>query len=299
MRISRWVSSVLALYLLRFTSPADGSVATETLRNIEYGRVGNRPLLLDVLQPSGKSATPRPAVIFVHGGSWRHGHRWSPPTPLLAEQGYFTASIDYRLSSDAIFPAAVEDTKCAVRWLRANAAKYNVDPDRIGVWGLSAGGHLVEFLGTTADDPRFEGTGGWSNVSSRVACVVSFFGPSNFKPATPQSVANPRHPVVEFLGAQYADNPGLYREASPITYVSQKSAPMLLVHGDRDPIVPLQQSQWMAEAMEKAGAEVRLIVVKNGVHGLIMNRILPISPRPDQIRSAVVEWFDKHLRATP
>jgi acetyl esterase/lipase len=272
----------------------------ETIRNIEYGKGGGHPLLLDIVRPNPAPTNAMPAVIFIHGGAWRAGNKNGAPVRFLAERGYFVASINYRLSSEAPFPAAVEDCKCAVRWLRANAGKYNISSDSIGVWGASAGGQLAEFLGTTGDDPRYEGTGGWTNASSRVSAVVSFFGPSDFMGGIGkfrnEDGSRGNYEVVKFLGGLPADKPDVYRDASPLTHVSQMSAPMLLVHGDQDPIVPLEQSSRMANALREAGVGVKFIVVTNGVHGFLLNQIMPISPRPAEIQRAVVEWFDAHLR---
>jgi acetyl esterase/lipase len=272
----------------------------EVIRNVEYGKGGGHSLLLDVVRPNPEPTNAMPAVIFIHGGAWRVGNKNRAPVRFLAERGYFVASINYRLSSEAPFPAAVEDCKCAVRWLRANAGKYNVSPGSIGVWGASAGGHLAEFLGTTGDDPRYEGTGGWTNASSRVNAVVSFFGPSDFMGGIGkfrnEDGSRGNYEVVKFLGGLPADKPDVYRDASPMTHVSKMSAPMLLVHGDQDPIVPLEQSTRIASALREAGVDVKFIVVTNGVHGFLLNQIIPISPHPAEIERVVVEWFDAHLR---
>jgi len=279
---------------------ANAHAGIEVIRDVEYGQGGGHRLLLDIVRPNPAPSNALPAVIFIHGGAWRAGDKYGAPVRFLAEHGYFTASINYRLSMEAPFPAAVEDCKCAVRWLRANAGKYNIDPDHIGVWGASAGGHLAEFLGTTADDPRYEGTGGWTNESSRVNAVVSFFGPSDFMSGIGkfhnEDGSRGNFDVVKFLGGLPDERPDVYRAASPITHVSKESAPMLLVHGDQDPVVPLEQSAHMAEALKAAGADVTFIVVTNGVHGFFINQLLPISPRPAQIQVAVLQWFDTHLR---
>ena len=279
---------------------ANAHAGLEMIRNVEYGKGGGHSLLLDIVRPNPLPTNAMPAVIFIHGGAWRGGDKNHAPTRFLAERGYFVASINYRLSGEAPFPAAVEDCKCAVRWLRSNAAKYNVDPDGIGVWGASAGGHLAEFLGTTTDDPRYEGTGGWTNASSRVNAVVSFFGPSDFTKGIGKfrnaDGSRGNYEVVKFLGGLPADKPDVYRDASPLTHVDKMSAPMLLVHGDQDPVVPLEQSTRMANALREAGVNVKFIVVTNGVHGFLLNQVMPISPRRAEIQKAVVEWFDTHLR---
>lgn len=267
----------------------------EFVQDVEYGQGGGHGLFLDILRPKVLPRDPMPAVIWIHGGGWRAGDKANAPTLSLAAHGYFTASINYRLSGEAQFPAAVEDCKCAVRWLRANSRKYHVDPNRIGVWGGSAGGHLVEFLGTTADDPQFEGNSGWKGVSSRVSTVVSYFGPSDFTRGHRQFENATGKAPVAFLGGTMEEKPDVYRAASPLMHVSKTSASMLLVHGDHDLVVPLDQSTVIADALKKAGVEVQLIVVKNADHGFKSVEGQTISPTRAEIDHVVVEWFDKHL----
>ena len=151
----------------------------EVVKDIEYGLGGDVPLLLDIYIPEKPIANPMPAVIFTHGGGWRGGDKYPSRVRALASHGFFGVSINYRLSGIAPFPAAVEDCKCAVRWLRAKAEKYGVDPDRIGVWGSSAGGHLAMMVGCADETAGLEGNGGWEGFSSRVRAVCSYFGPSD------------------------------------------------------------------------------------------------------------------------
>src|SRR5579871_3431475 len=148
----------------------------ELLHDVEIGRGGGRVLHAEIARPINPPPGPMPAIIAVHGGGWAGGTHEFNQAMFLATQGYFTASIEYRLSGEARWPAQIEDCKLGVRWLRANAAKYHIDPERIGCWGGSAGGHLVACLGVM-DDPRFEGRGGYPGVSSKVAAVVNFYGP--------------------------------------------------------------------------------------------------------------------------
>ena len=168
------------------------------------------------------------------------------------------ASINYRLSQHAIFPAQIEDCKAAIRWLRANAAKYHLDADRIGVWGASAGGHLVAMLGTTGSVKELEGKGGNLDQSSRVQCVVDWFGPSDL-PTMGGSHDDPGSPESRLIGGPVQENKEKARKASPLTYVSKDSAPFLIMHGDQDNVVPPGQSELLAEALKKAGVEVTLV----------------------------------------
>src|SRR5262249_37667916 len=164
---------------------------------------------------------------------------------------YAAASIGYRLSQHAKFPAQIEDCKAALRWLRANAKKYGLDPDRVGVWGASAGGHLVALLGTAADVKEWDGVGGNTDQSSRVQRVCDRFGPSDFMTIAGKS---PRadSPVAELLGGPVAENKENAAKASPVTHVSKSSAPFLILHGDEDPTVPVAQSEELADALKKA-----------------------------------------------
>lgn len=284
-----WLLSLLV------AGPLGASMAraeAEFIRDVEYCKGGGRALRLDIIRPFPAPREPMPAVIWIHGGAWREGDKSQTPLLPLAQRGYFTASINYRLSDDAPFPAAVEDCKCAVRWLRANAEKYHVDPDRIGAWGASAGGHLAELLATTAGLPEFEGAGGWKDASSRVSAVVSFFGPSDFTRGWAGFSPGVLAAGIAFLGGGPEQRADVYRRASPITHVSKNAAPMLLVHGDADRVVPLEQSTRMAEALKAAGAEYKLIVVRNGGHGFSSG----VSPSLSEIERAVIDWFDIHLK---
>ena len=152
-------------------------------RDVQYGKAGDRPLLLDIIRPKQESRSPRPVIAFIHGGGWRGGDKTSALGNLLpcASFGnYFCVSIEYRLSNVATWPAQIHDCKAAIRWIKANAAKYNIDAEKIGVWGSSAGGHLVSMLGVSGGVKELEGDCGTPGQSSRVACVVDFCGPSDF-----------------------------------------------------------------------------------------------------------------------
>jgi acetyl esterase/lipase len=280
------------------TAPAQGEqlYRTETIRDVVYGKGGPYALTLDIIRPVGDFPKPLPSVIWIHGGGWRQGNKDNAPTAALAARGFFTVSINYRLSHVATFPGAIEDAKCAVRWLRANAAKYNLDPDGIGAWGASAGGHLAELLAVTPNQPALEGAGGYNDQSSRVAAVVSFAGVSDFTRAT-EGFSRDLWPLaVAFLGGKPNEKPGVYRQASPALQVTAETAPMLLVHGDKDEIVPLQQSVLMAEVLKKAGVDHQLIVIKNADHHFRATDPNGRQPSAAEVHRAVLAWFDKHLR---
>jgi acetyl esterase/lipase len=239
-------------------------------RDLVYGDAGNRPLKLDLIRPKEKGDAPRPAIVFIHGGGWRGGNKESKVAglvPFAASGKYVCASIDYRLSGEAIWPAQIHDCKAAIRWVRANAEKYNIDPNKIGVWGGSAGGHLVAMLGASGDVECLEGKCGSPDQSSRVTCVVNFFGPTDL--ATGEHVQGGKRPsaVDMLLGGKIEEKQDLAKEASPITHVDAKDAPMLTMHGTKDPVVPISHGERIHDALTKAGVESVLVKVEGAGHG--------------------------------
>ena len=265
-------------------------------RNIEYGLVDGRPLLLDIYNPLEPIVSPMPAVIWIHGGGWRGGSKFPSRVDSLAKYGFFCVSIDYRLSGEAQFPAAVEDAKCAVRWLRAHAAEYNIDPERIGVWGSSAGGHLSLMVACADEDAGLEGNGGWAKYSSRIAAVCSYWGSADFTnwPEIATTAARDKA-AYQFLGGTLEEIPGVWELASPASHVSAGDPPLLIVHGSLDPVVPLAQSEIMLEAYRQAGLEVTLIEVSGAGHGLKPLTAEAISPSAEIVEQLVLDFFLRHL----
>ncbi len=182
--------------------------------------------------------------------------------------GFVTASIYYRLSGEAKFPADIEDCKCAIRFLRANAGRYELDPDRIGIAGASSGGHLALLAGMADEDAGLEGSGGWTNVSSRVSAIVSYYGPMDLTAVSADFGARAQAAITKLIGATPQVNPSAYRRASPITYVSSGKPPILMVHGDHDTLVPFEQSKRMLDACLRAGVNAKLIKVEDADHVL-------------------------------
>ena len=263
----------------------------EFIRDVEFGTGGDRPIRLNVIRPKKSPTVPMPVVVFIHGGAWLVGDKEGMQTLRLARSGYFTVNIEYRLSSEAIFPAQIHDCKCAIRWLRAHAEEYNIDPDRIGVWGPSAGGHLAALLGTSGGVAELEGKGGWQEFSSRVQAVVDFFGPTNFLKmgGTHDDADSPESLLV---GGKIADKPEMVRMADPITYVTPGDPPFLIIHGEEDGTVPINQSELLHEALKKSGVSVRFVRVKRGGHGFRGDT----EPTPGEIDTMVVEFFDQCLK---
>ncbi|HOX36931.1 MAG TPA: alpha/beta hydrolase [Candidatus Brocadiia bacterium] len=245
-------------------------------RNVVYGRTCGVGLLMDVAFPDkGKGLFP--AVVCVHGGGWcggeKEAHLWT--VELFAERGFVAATIDYRLSPWFKLPAHVEDCKCAVRFLRANAGKFGIRPDRIGATGDSAGGHLVLMLGLLDPADGMEGAGGWQDQPSKVQAVVNVYGPTDLAtmPMWPGLfAANPaeRLPadMPEMIMGVSDRNDPLVRKVSPITYIDSGDPPILSLQGSADPYVPLQQAEVLHDALAKAGVVNRLQVYEGAGHGL-------------------------------
>lgn len=240
----------------------------ELKRDVVYGRGGGRDLRLDLFLPKS-GAGPFPAVVYVHGGGWTGGNRtaFQRQAAYMAARGIAGFCIEYRLSGEAKFPAALHDSKAAVRWVRANAKTYRINPEKIGAAGGSAGGHLVAMLGTTAGIKRFEGDGGNPGQSSRVAAVAAFNPVLDFETLGKRAGANASNAIARFLGATYAENPRLWADASPITHASKDSAPFLFLHGTADTTVPYQQSLDMIERLKAAGVHAELFTAEGAAHG--------------------------------
>jgi acetyl esterase/lipase len=239
-------------------------------RDLEYAVADGISLKLDLYVPEA-TGKPLPVVMWVHGGGWQAGNKANPPILSMVKSGFAVASIDYRLSQVAIFPAQIYDCKAAVRWLRAHAGEYGLNPGKIGAAGSSAGGHLVALLGTTAHHPELEGTEGNPGVSSQVQAVCDFYGPADFLhwKADGQQVPmpeNPDDPIAQLLGGIVSANPEKARAASPVYYVTPQACPFFIAHGDRDGLVPLQQSIALNQALLKAGVPTSLYVVKGAGH---------------------------------
>lgn len=247
-------------------------------RDIVYAKIGTRELKLDLYLSSQPPAKPQPLIVWIHGGAWRAGTKDNPPVVPYVARGYAAASIGYRYTQEAPFPANADDCKAALNWLRANAAKYNIDPNRIGLWGSSAGGHLVAFLGTTG---------------TQVQAVVDWYGPtlvtrmSHFPSRMDHD--SPASPESQLLGGLVQQNPDLAARANPAAFASKDDPPFLIQHGDADPLVPAEQSEILADALKAAGARVEFEIIKGGGHGG------PRFQTPENL-ARVQRFFDSILR---
>ena len=259
------LSGIALLLLLRALPPSQPEIAVE--RDLTYAKVAETELKLDLAMP--KAGEGRlPAVVFLHGEGWRAGNRGQMRHFIegMARMGYVGVAAGYRLVPVAHFPAQVEDCKAAVRWLRANAAKYRIDSEHMGVVGFSAGGYLAAMLGVTGSHDGFDGTGGNAEQSAQVQAVVSFFGPADFSARNwPKDLET--EIIVPFLGGSFADKADRYKSASPINYVTKDAPPFLFFHGTDDKLVPVDQSIRFAEKLRLAGVPTEMVALEGEGHG--------------------------------
>jgi acetyl esterase/lipase len=266
--IFMWSLVALALVLLVFLvlrfgfsrsgalMPAFDDIKLGTVdHDVTYCTINAEDLGMDIHYPV--SPGPWPVLLFVHGGGWSEGDKADVDASPTAA-GFLVASINYRMYPDQRFPAMIEDVKCAIRFLRAHASQYNLDPQRIGLIGHSAGGHLVALAGL-ADASAGWDVGQYLEESSRVQAVVDIAGPSDLSRAFPDW-------VNELLQGVFG--PGQLVSASPVTYASPDDPPFLIIHGDADPLVPVEQAYLLQEALLDANVPVELLIVQNGGHGL-------------------------------
>jgi acetyl esterase/lipase len=257
---------------------------TTVQRDLVYKRVNGTVLTLDLYRPQEVSG-PLPVIIWIHGGGWRSGGKERCPAAALVPDGFAVASIDYRLTSAAPFPAQIEDCKAAVRWLRANASTYDLDPDHIGAWGMSAGGHLAALLGTSGGVPELEGSGDNMQYSSRVQAVCDVAGPADL-PAMTNLGPKRRFAIEALLGGSLERDKAKAITASPIHYVSKDNPPFLIVHGEADRVVPVEQSERLYEELRKAGVNATLKILPLVGHQAVLM---------DAVKDAEV-FFDTTLK---
>jgi acetyl esterase/lipase len=257
--------------------------------DIVYTKPGGEAVQLDLARPKSGDG-PFPAVICIHGGGFRAGDRYGydPLCLRLAEKGYVAVTIEYRLAPKHPFPAAIHDVKAAVRWVRANAKKYHINPDRIGVMGGSAGGHLAQFLGVTGGVKEFEGDGGNADQSSAVTCVVNFFGPSDFTKSYGKSV-DAAEVLPLWLGGNLDKEHRKHILASPLYWVTPHAAPTLCIHGTKDNYVAHEQSVWLIDKLKAADVEAELLTLEGAGHGFK-------DKDAETADKAMFAFFEKHLK---
>ena len=271
------------------TPPSD--LAGTVQQDIVYSSSNGADLKLDIHYPDLVNG-PVPTVVYIHGGAWIQGDKeegaGTVDIPALLEAGFAVVAVNYRLAPEYKFPAMIEDVKCAIRFLRANADRYSLATEKIGAYGGSAGGHLVSLLGLTDSSAGWD-SGDYAEYSSRVQAVVDMFGPTNLTgPFSPEAPVK----CEDVFGTCKVNDPVL-RDASPVTWVSADDPPFLILHGDKDAVVPLSQSETLYERLRDAGIEVTLVVVRNGEHGLWPKA--DMEPSRSQLSEMIVEFFVEHL----
>ncbi|MEQ2007918.1 MAG: alpha/beta hydrolase [Limisphaerales bacterium] len=257
-------------------------------RDVEYANAGGAKLQLNLARPKGVKG-PLPVVLCIHGGGFRAGSRegYNKLCLTLAQRGFVAATISYRLAPTHQFPAAVHDTKAAVRWLRANAARLGIDPARIGVTGGSAGGHLAQFLGVTAGVTEFEGADN-PGFSSAVTCVVNVYGPSDFTKSYGKSVD--AHVVLPmWLGGDVDTARAKHIQSSPLNWVTPNAAPTLILHGTEDKYVAYEQAVWMRDRLTACGVPVELITLEGAGHGFK-------GADAEKSEAALIAYFEQRLK---
>ncbi|HLH81439.1 MAG TPA: alpha/beta hydrolase [Chthonomonas sp.] len=313
-----FVAVVLALVFSKpavWALPQAASDDVRVQKNVPYGEVDGVKLLMDVYLPK-TVAGKHPGIVLVHGGAWIGGDKifYANIGKAFAKHGYDAFSVNYRLAPKFHYPAQLDDVQRAVRFLRAHAADYDLDPQRIGAMGDSAGGYLVAFLGLC--DTRDNSDPTLANYSSKVQCVVDFYGPTDFTIPPEQAHLNaftsrrytispslpPGHQTFEthldtivtniltmFLGKKPGEDPALYREASPVVYASKAAPPFLILQGTADTLVPPDQSERLYDALHKAGANVTLLLAYGLPHAFL-------SPQPDLYFDIAEGFFDRYLK---
>ncbi|MFZ2054672.1 MAG: alpha/beta hydrolase [Candidatus Aminicenantales bacterium] len=270
-------------------------------KDVVYAVVDGHTLTLDIAYPDNL-IEPAPAIVDIPGGAWRNVRKSAEDAIWYAQQGFIGVSITHRTSDIAVFPAAVHDCKTVFRWLRSQAKKYNINPDKIGVTGFSSGGHLAVLLGTSGRDPYLEGDGGYPEYSSRVQAVVDNFGPTDFLRMNDFRFADfidhfdAKSPESLFLGGPIKEKPELAKLANPITYIDPKDPPIWIGHGENDGMVIINQSGLLYEALKKAAVETEFVRVRNADH---MYRPSPagatVSPSVEELNKMAIDWFKKWL----
>jgi len=298
---------ILVLAVLSRSAPAQTPAAaidvpqgTIVHHDLAYVSGGHERQVLDLYVPL-PGQRPSPLILMIHGGGWRLNDKAQHPMvrwaiPVLSRAGFAVASINHRYSSHALFPAQIHDAKAALRWIRRNRDAYGVDPDRIGVWGASSGGHLASLLGTSAGVPAMDGETGGSSESVRVRAVVAWYPPIDFLEMASQRLPEgsihdaPDSPESLLLGGPIQERRESALAASPLSYVSPDDAPFQVLHGDRDLQVPFQQSELLRDALAAVGVPIDFHVVPGAGHGTIAAFQTP------EVANLMVQFFDRHLR---
>lgn len=291
---------VFCFSLACVVAPAATPPGVKLVRDLQYVPGGDPSQSLDLYLPEAGSEKPLPLIVWIHGGGWSGGSKSDCPAVGYLKHGYAAASVEYRFSQKAVFPAQIQDCQAAIRWLRANSKTYNIDPDHIGVWGESAGGHLVALLATLGGKNVFAPIGGNEDQSDRVQAVCDWYGPTDFNTVMAQAAADANvksvikfnskdDPYSNLIGVHLGADPEKATAVSPVHYVSKDSAPILIMHGTHDALVPYAQSEEFADALKAAHVDVILQKFPGAGHtGPAFH--LPAA------RELMTNFFDHHLK---
>jgi acetyl esterase/lipase len=271
-------------------------------RDIPYVPEADTAQRLDIYLPEPAPDHPLPLIVHIHGGGWRGGSKYPCPVTSMATRGYIVASVEYRFSQKALFPAQIQDCQAAIRWLRANQVRYHIDPDHVGVVGSSAGGHLSALVGTAGGKGAFAFIGGNDTQSDRVQAVCNYYGPADFGSVMQQAADDPNirnifkfntatDPYSSLIGSSLDSDPAKTSAVSPVHYVSADNPPFLILHGTYDALVPYAQSVELADALKAKGVEVWLQKLPGSGHGG------PAFSKP-AVGMLIQNFFDKHLKGT-
>lgn len=290
MRYLLFLNFCLLLTACAQTPPPEGFIA---LRDLDYAGTGNARQKLDLYLPEKRPDKPLPLIVYVHGGGWEMGDKSDTGLlfQLIEKGGYAGASLGYRLSQEARWPAQIHDVKAALRWLGANAEKHGIDATSIGLAGISAGGQLVSLLGTSQGVAELEGEIGTAKgTTPKIRCVANFCGPANFLTFAGKGSAidseEPRTAITRLFGGPLSQHRAVARMASPVTHISGDDPPFLHIHGTADTLVPYAQAEEFDAALEKAGVSSTLLTGKEAPHVFFSADLL----------HKMQTFFDKHLR---
>jgi acetyl esterase/lipase len=272
--------------------------------NVVYSVVDSHRLKLDIAVPKYLNS-PAPAIVDFPGGAWRICNKSVDDARFYARYGFVGISAEYRTSDIAIFPAAVHDCKAAIRFLRAHAKDYNINPDRIGTTGISAGAYFAALLGTSGNNDYLEGVEGFPQYSSNVQAVVDHFGPVDFLDGNDttglglrdfNSFSDSESPEALYLGGPVRERKEIARLASPLTYIDANDPPVLIIHGEKDGMVIIRQSELLFEALKNAGVKCDMVRVKNADHQYRPYMLgVQINPSTEEITEFTINWFQKFL----
>jgi acetyl esterase/lipase len=296
-KLARSIFMMVTIAMATGAAMAQAQPSFTTVKNVPYVYLDGTALLMDIDIPKNQGPGPFPAILSIHGGGWYAGNRQDTGGTRMVYRGYVVARLEYRLSNNWKFPAQIRDCKSAIRYLRKFAARYNINPDHIGVWGESAGGHLAALLGTSGGDPYLEGNSSVFYESSIVQAVVDVYGPTDLlqvsshpsEGCAPFPAEDPRSFYSRYIGAPLDTVPEQVERANPAAYVTPDDPPFFVVHGTADCLVPFHQSQLLVDALTGQGVNVTFVPVPGRGHNM--------NPYNDlTIRAQINAFLDQHLK---